>query len=150
MAVSWVIDGTKPHRVVPLASECSPSIPVSDLYFEIVYGPLIGPTSVALARNLARRATSAVEAVHIDVVEVALEIGVRASHLGTPGRTSPISRAFDRLYHHRLLAVLGEWVIGTYVSVPPLDRIYLAHLPATALDFHRSRLSIAETGGLLS
>lgn len=136
-----MVDGTRTQRLVPLASECIPSIEISDLYFEIVYGPLLGPTSVALARNLARRVSLASNPVHIDLVEVALEIGLRASHLEPPGRSSPIVRAFDRLHHHRLLAALGDGLIGIYVSVPTLDGVYLANLPEAALRFHQTRLA---------
>ena len=144
MAVSWVVDGTRSQRLVPLASECAPSIGVSEVYFEVAYGPLIGPTSVALARNLARRTASASGAVHVDLVEIALEIGLRASRLEPPGRSSSISRAFDRLHHHRLLTVLADGVIGTYVSVPPLDEAYVGHIPDAAQLFHRTYLSAVE------
>lgn len=137
MPVSWSIDGTKDHRLVPLPSECAPSIDVSDLYFEVVYGPLIGPTSVALARNLARKATTALEATYVDLVEVAFEIGVRASRLEPLGRTSPIVRAFDRLHHHQLLTVLADGVLGTYVSVPSLADKFIRRLPPAANEFHQ-------------
>jgi hypothetical protein len=147
MAVSWVIDGTKPQRLVPLTSECTPEVDVADVYFEVVYGPLIGPTPVVLARNLARRAKTATGPVLVDFLDVALELGLRASHHEPLGHTSSIVRAVDRLQQRRLLTVLADGVLGIYTTVPTFDDVYLSRIPPGAQDFHRAYLENLGTTG---
>jgi hypothetical protein len=137
MAVGWVINGTKQHRLVPLPSECAPEIDVAGEYFEIVYGPLIGPTPVALARNLARRARASTGPVLVDFLDVTLELGLRSSSHEPLGASASIVRAVDRLQHRRLLTVLADGVLGIYVTVPPLGEQFLDRVPAAAREFHR-------------
>ena len=50
---------TKGLHLQPLPPCSDPAFPVLHEYFEVIYGPLIGPASVLLARNLARHVTMA-------------------------------------------------------------------------------------------
>jgi hypothetical protein len=147
MAVGWAIDGTKRHRLVPLPSECAPEVDVADVYFEIVYGPLVGPTPVALARNLARRAKAATGPVLVDFLDVAFDLGLRSSSHEPLGATASIVKAVDRLQHRRLLTVLAEGVLGIYVTVPLLDDHFLARVPPGAREFHRRYLADLDPPG---
>jgi hypothetical protein len=147
MSVGWAMDGTKQPCLVPLPSECTPAIDVADVYFEIVYGPLVGPTPVALARNLARRARAAREPVLVDFRDVALELGLRSSSHEPLGASASIVKAVDRLQHRRLLTALSDGVLGIYVTVPPLDEHFLDRVPAAAREYHRHYLDdLAPTG----
>jgi len=109
---------------------CSdPSFPVLHDYFEVVYCPLIGPSSMFLARALARHVENAGGPITICPIELALELGLRASHDEPIGKTSHLAKAIDRLAHHRLVKLLSDEALGVVVHVPPLTEGALRKLP---------------------
>lgn len=120
---------TEGLHLQPLPPCSDPAFPVLHEYFEVVYGPLIGPASVLLARNLARHVTTAGGPVTLCPVELALQLGLRASHDEPVGKTSPLSKAIDRLAHHRLARHLDTNILGVVVYVPPLTATALGKLP---------------------
>ena len=64
-------------RALPAASQ--PAFPLEHDYFEIVYTPLVGPTAVLLARAMARHLDAAGGPTTVCPIELAQEIGLRAS-----------------------------------------------------------------------
>lgn len=125
----------------PLPQCCEPAFPVLHEYFEVVYGPLIGPASVLLARNLARHVTAAGGPITICPVELSLELGLRASHDEPIGKGSHLAKAIDRLAHHRLVKQLSADVLGVVIHVPPLTNGALGKLPPSIRRAHNRFVS---------
>lgn len=113
----------------PLPRCSDPAFPVLHDYFEVVYGSLIGPASVLLARSFARRVAEARGEVTVCPVELSLELGLRASHDEPIGKGSHLVKAIDRLAHHRLARHLETNTLGVVVYVPPLTPTALSKLP---------------------
>lgn len=132
-------------RALPAASE--PAFPLDHAYFEIVYAPLIGPTAVLLARAMARHLDTAGGPTTVCPVELALEVGIRASSTDPLGRKSHLVHAIDRLAHDRIVSRLGERVLGVRVAVPALTARALEKLPAAAIQAHRDFVVPASDGG---
>ncbi len=121
---------------------CSdPAFPVLHEYFEVVYGPLIGPASVLLARSLARHVTMAGGPVTVCPVELALQLGLRASHDEPIGKTSHLAKAIDRLAHRRLVERLTTDTLGVVMHVPPLTNGALGKLPDSVRRAHDRHVS---------
>lgn len=118
-------------RLRPLPVCSDPSFPVLHDYFEVVYCPLIGPSSMFLARALARHVGTAVGPVTICPIELSLELGLRASHDEPIGKSSPLAKAIDRLAHHRLVKYLGTDTLGVVMAVPPMGASSLERMPAS-------------------
>ncbi|QYG91811.1 hypothetical protein HC251_04705 [Iamia sp. SCSIO 61187] len=114
-----------------------PAFPVLHDYFEMVYGPLIGPASTLLARALNRHLADAGGPVTVCPIELSLELGLRASHREPVGKTSPLAKAIDRLAQHRLVTHLGDETLGVVVSVPPITDRGVPKLPRSAQRAHR-------------
>jgi hypothetical protein len=123
-------------RLRPLPPCADPSFPVLHDYFEMVYGPLIGPASTLLSRALNRHLADAGGPVTICLVELSLELGLRASHREPVGKRSPLAKAIDRLAQHRLVTHLGDESLGVVVSVPPITDRSVPKLPRTAQRAH--------------
>lgn len=123
-------------RLRPLPVCSDPSFPVLHDYFERVYGPLIGPAPTMLARAFARHLDDAGGPVTICPVELALELGLRASHDGPIGKTSHLAKAIDRLAYHRLVRHLGADTLGVVVEVPPLSDIAVGRMPPGVQQAH--------------
>ncbi len=121
-------------RALPAASE--PAFPLEHAYFEIVYAPLVGPTAVLLARAMARHLDFAGGPTTVCPVQLALEVGIRASSTDPLGRKSHLVHAIDRLAHDRIVSPLGDRVLGVHVAVPALSARALEKLPATARHAH--------------
>lgn len=127
---------TQGLHLQPLPPCSDPAFPVLHEYFEVVYGSLIGPASVLLARSFARRVAEAGGEVTVCPVELSLELGLRASHDEPIGKGSHLAKAIDRLAHHRLARRLGTDTLGVVVEVPPLTDALVGRLPAGALRRH--------------
>lgn len=123
-------------RLRPLPPCSGPAFPVCHEYFEVVYGPLLGPTSVLLARNLARHLEAAGGPVTVCPIEISLEVGLRASHHEPLGKSSHLAKAVDRLAHHRVVKHLGMGTLGVIVQVPPLADGALGGLPVSVRRTH--------------
>lgn len=123
---------TQGLHLQPLPPCSDPAFPVLHEYFEVVYGPLIGPASLFLARSLVRHVTVAGGPVMVCPVELALQLGLRASHDEPIGRTSHLARAIDRLAHHRLVTSNGTDALGVVMQVPPVTEHVLRRLPVPA------------------
>jgi len=128
-----------------------PAFPVLHDYFELVYGPLIGPTPTFLARTLARHLDEAGGPVTICPVELSHELGLRASHREPVGKNSHLAKAIERLAHHRLVQHVDPGTLDVVVSVPPITNSKVPKLPRSAqrahslfaAEFERSRVGRA-------
>lgn len=127
-------------QLQPLPPCADPAFPVLHDYFEVVYCPLIGPSSMLLARALAPHVENAGGPVTICPIELSLELGLRASHDEPMGKTSHLAKAIDRLAYHRLVKHLGPDTLGVVVEVPPLSDGLLDRLPESILREHRRLL----------
>lgn len=133
-------------RALPAASE--PAFPLEHAYFEIVYAPLVGPTAVLLARAMARHLDGAGGPTTVCPVELALEVGIRASSTDPLGRKSHLVHAIDRLAHDHIVSRLGDRVLGVRTGVPPLSERALEKLPPPAREAHlRFALSENDAAG---
>lgn len=132
-------------RALPAASE--PAFPLDHAYFEIVYAPLVGPTAILLARAMARHLDTAGGPTTVCPVELALEVGIRASSTDPLGRKSHLVHAIDRLAHDRIVSRLGERVLGVRVAVPTLSARVLAKLPDPARHAHHDLIALAADDG---
>lgn len=121
-------------RTLPAASE--PAFPLEHDYFEIVYTPLVGPTAVLLARAMARHLDAAGGPATVCPVELALEVGIRASSTDPLGKKSHLVHAIDRLVHNHVVSCLGDRVLGVRQAIPPVSRGTLKKLPVPARDAH--------------
>jgi hypothetical protein len=131
-------------RLRPVVARGELAFPLVHPYFEIVYAPLLGPTAVLLARAMARHLEAAGGPTTVSPVELALEVGIRASSVDPLGRKSHLVHAIDRLAHDRIVFRLGDRVLGVHVAVPPLRARALEKLPAAARDAHAR---LASAGG---
>lgn len=112
------------------------TFPLVHPYFEIVYAPLLGPTAVLLARAMARHLDAVGGPTTVHPVELALEVGIRASSIDPLGKRSHLVHAIDRLAHDHIVIRLGDRVLGVNLWVPLLGDRSLAKLPAAAKDAH--------------
>ena len=123
-------------RLRPLPPCADPAFPVLHDYFEMVYGPLIGPTSTMLARALNRHLADAGGPVTVCPIELSLELGLRASSGEPIGTTSPLTKAITRLRDHRLVQQVDSDTLGVVVEVPPLSSRALSKLPDSVRRAH--------------
>jgi hypothetical protein len=105
-------------------------------YFEVVYGPLIGASSMFLARTLARHVAAAGGPVTVCPIQLAREVGLRSSSTEPVGKNSPLAKALDRLAHHRLVRPLGPDTLGIATAVPSATAKLLARLPDSTRRLH--------------
>lgn len=126
---SEAIDGL---RLRPLPAVSEPSFPLAHEYFEIVYAPLLGPTAVLVARAMVRHLDAAGGPATVCPVELALEVGIRASSTDPLGRKSHLVHAIDRLVHDHVVVRQGDRVLGVRFAVPLLSTHGLQKLPASA------------------
>jgi hypothetical protein len=112
------------------------SFPVLHEYFEVVYGPLIGPTSVFLARTLARHVASASGPVTVCPIELSREVGLRSSSTEPLGKKSHLAKSLDRLAHHRLVNRIDADTLGIVTAVPLVTPKLLARLPGSTRRRH--------------
>lgn len=123
-------------RLRPLPAVSDPSFPLAHEYFEVVYTPLLGPTAVLLARAMARHMAAANGPTTVDPVELALEVGIRASSSDPLGRNSHLVHAIDRLAHDHVVVRQGDRVLGVRIAVPPAGSGTLRKLPQSAREAH--------------
>ena len=125
-------------RLRPLPAPSDPAFPLCHDYFEIVYAPLVGPTALFLARAMARHIDAAGGPTTIDPVELALEVGIRASSTDPLGKKSHLVHAIERLVHNHIVARLGDRVLGVRDAIPPLSSRALDGLPESIRRCHRA------------
>lgn len=125
----------------PLPRCSDPSFPVLHDYFEVVYSSLLGPTSVLLARSLARHVAMAGGPVTIYPVDLAKQLGLRSSYDDPIGKHSILAKAIERLAHHRLVKQFGPDTLGVVVHVPPLTNGALGKLPDSIRLAHQGFVS---------
>lgn len=135
-------------RLRPLPPCEDPAFPVLHDYFELVYGPLIGPTPTFLARTLARHLDDAGGPVTICPVELSHELGLRASHQEPVGKNSHLAKAIERLAHHRLVQHVDPGTLAVVVSVPPITNSKVPKLPQSAQRAHRLFAADLEMPGM--
>lgn len=121
-------------RALPSCGE--PEFPVEHPYFELVYGPVIGPSAFMVARNFARRLSAGEGLVTACPIEVARETGLRASHGEPVGRKSQLVKTIARLQRNHLVHPDVDGVLGVVVAVPPIPTRWLEQLPTTAVAVH--------------
>lgn len=129
-------------KALPATSEAG--FPLIHDYFEIVYTPLIGPTAVLLARAMARYLDAADGSVTVCPLELALEVGIRASSTDPLGKKSHFVHSIDRLVHDRIVSRLGDETLGVRMAVPPVSARTLAKLPTAAREAHQRLMLIVD------
>ena len=127
-------------RLRPLPVPSATAFPLGHDYFEIVYTPLVGPTAVLLARAMARHIEAAGGPTTVCPIELALEVGIRASSTDPLGKKSHLVHAIERLAHDHIVARMGDRVLGVREGVLPLSDRNLARLPALVRVAHRELL----------
>lgn len=123
-------------RLRPLPAPIEPAFPLGHEYFEVVYTPLVGPTAVLLARAMARHLELAGGPTTVRPIELALEVGIRASSTDPLGKRSHLVHAIERLAHDHLVVWLGEGVLGVRTAVSLLSARALEKLPPAAREAH--------------
>lgn len=136
-------------RLRPLPVCSDPSFPVLHDYFELVYGPLIGPTPTFLARAFARHLDVAGGPVTICPIELSHELGLRASHREPVGKNSALAKAIERLAHHRLVQQVDSGTLDVVVSVPPITNSKIPKLPRSAQRAHRLFAADLDRSGVI-
>lgn len=124
-------------RLTPLPCTSAPSFALTHPYLEVVYGPILGPTAVLVARNLGRRLAAASGPITVSVVAIGFELGLRASHKEPLGKRSPVRHAIDRLKHTHLVQWLAPDHLAVQTEVPAANERTLARLPESAAEAHR-------------
>lgn len=132
---------TRGLRLRPLPPCDGPTFPVLHEYFEVVYGPMIGPTPTLLARALARHLDEAGGPVTVCPIEIAREVGLRASHDEPLGKSSHLAKAIERLAHHRLVERVDSLALGIMTTVPPLSARAVSKLPESVRRAHEQFVS---------
>lgn len=123
-------------RLVPDATAPESGFPLNHPYLEVVYGPLLGPTAVLLARALGRALQRAGGPTDVDLRQLARDLGLQSTGNQVPGERSPLSRAFRRLAHVRLTRSEEGGVVAVVVAVPPVSPRVLDGLPTAARAAH--------------
>jgi hypothetical protein len=123
-------------RLIPLPPVHEPAVSLDHLYFEIVYAPFLGPTATLLARNLFRHLGPKPAPAKVNPVELAQEVGIRASSEQPLGRGCRLRHALDRLAHDNVVQWRGQTDVGVHIAVPTLTAHAVAKLPATARRAH--------------
>jgi hypothetical protein len=109
-------------------------------YLEVVYGPLIGPTAVLLARNLDRRLFNEPQPVVVSATSLALELGLRSSRTEPLGRRSHLRQAIERLIHVQIASWLAPNHLGLSAIVLPATAQALAKVPELVVASHHRYL----------
>lgn len=135
------VDGSTPTplgslRLVPLEPVKGGLFPLQHPYVEIVYLPLVGPTSVSAARHIDRLVRAAGGPITVDAAVLAAELGLRSAGRDPIGARSPLRRCLDRLAYAHIARWLGDIDLGVLREVPPLSARALARLPASARSAH--------------
>lgn len=131
-------------RLLAAESPRSPGFSLGGEYLETVCSSFLGPTAVLLARAFHRRLDEGGEA-EVDLREIAVEIGVRASSDRPMGNKSPLLRAMERLEHHGFLRLEASGVIVVSVTHGPVSANDLARLPDRARAAHDRLVSALST-----
>lgn len=132
-------------RLRPLPASRGPALPLDHDYFEIAYAPLVGPTAVLLARAMARHLDAAGGPTTVCPIELAHEVGIRASSKDPLGKRSHLVHAIDRLVHDHLVDRIEGRVLGVRTSIPLLSERAAEKLPPAAHETHvRTAAAIEE------
>ena len=123
-------------RVVQDLAAREPSFSLDHVYFEVVYGPLVGPTAVVLARALGRALERAGGTTEADLRELARELGLQSAGDRGPGARSPLARALRRLEHIRVTRWKERGVLAVVAAAPSVSPRVLEGLPVAAQDLH--------------
>lgn len=105
-------------------------------YLEVVYAPLIGPTSVLLARYLGRLLAANSGPVTVCAAALARELGLRARSDDALGKQSSLKKAIDRLEHPRLVRWVDDDCLGVMLEVPAVSDRTRDKLPPAARYAH--------------
>ncbi len=127
-----------------LLQTSSPAIPVRHEYFEIVFAPLIGPTSVLLARAMVRHVAAGGGSVSVNPVELALELGIRSTSTDPLGSRSKLVKSVQRLTRVHIVDRLADHTLGVRDSIPPIGEDALSRIPASAREAHANFLASSE------
>ena len=77
-------------------------------------------------------------------VELALEVGIRASSTDPLGKKSHLVHAIDRLAHNHVVSRLGDRVLGLRVAVSPVSQRALAKVPDSVREAHEALVRSAQ------
>lgn len=93
-------------------------------YIELMYLPILGPSSTLAYRRLGSLILNSAEDVEVELVELAVELG-----LGSSQRSATLQRALRRL----VMFGLAHWhhnaaTLAIRIAAPPLPQRHLARL----------------------
>ncbi len=91
-------------------------------YVELLWLPIVGPSSAWMFRRLASRLQRSGDGARVDLAELAAEMGLGAS----TGRSSIVQRSLRRLTMFGLATWHGR--LGVRTAVPPLAQRHLSRL----------------------
>lgn len=123
-------------HLTPLQPTAVRSFGLSHPYVEIVYMPLVGPTSVLLLRYLGRLLGASRDPVAVCAASLAKELGLRARSDDPLGKLSSLRKAIDRLEHPRLVRWLDDNHLGIMTEAPAISDRTRAKLPPAARSAH--------------
>lgn len=128
---------TRPEvlRIHPVPHPRRASFALDHPYLEQCWGPVLGPSSVALLRHCMWHWQDATPAV-VDAAELAAEIGLGR---GTGG-SSPLWHTIDRLARFAMVEVTGAEV-AVYTEVTPVGARRLERLPAWTRRRHQAHMA---------
>jgi len=106
---------------------------VAHPYVELVWLPVIGPTSTLVLRRLGSHLGASPGGYDLDLDSLAVEMGLGAH----AGRHSPLLRSLERLVRFGLARWRGASTYELRTSVPPVPARLLAHLPESLTAAHR-------------
>lgn len=128
-------------RLTLLAPPKGGVFPLQHPYIEIVYLPLLGPTSVSAARHIDRLVRGAGGPMTVDAAVLAAELGLRSAGQDPIGTRAPLRRCLDRLAHAHIARWLGATDLGVLQKLPPVSARTLRRLPVSAQVAHKQLLA---------
>ena len=102
-------------------------------YLELVWLPVIGPSTAWLLRRLVAGLRVHPEGYPVDLAELAAALGLSAS----TARRSPVQRSLQRLIQFHLAREVRPGVVGVRRKVGPVTAGQLARLPVALQQAHR-------------
>jgi hypothetical protein len=106
--------------------------------------PLVGPTSVLLARYLGRLLGASRDPVSVCAAALAKELGLRARSDDPLGKLSSLKKAIDRLEHLRLVRWIDDNQLGVMTEAPAVGDRTRAKLPPTAQLAHDQFIGVID------
>mgnify|MGYP003484159120 FL=1 len=123
-------------RVTPVRCADEPSFELTHPYFELVYGSIVGPAAVQVARHLGHRLADETGPIEVNLAAFAQDLGLRSSSDKPLGKRSHLRHAIDRLEHTHIVQWLSKDHLAIQTHVPAVADATVARLPEAAAQAH--------------